>query len=121
MACDVRMVAAVKGHRTLVVMPSGMSPERLATSRAFGAEVLIVGDFHVAEALAKTRELGTQPGYFAPQQLDSGWNENVVTFFCDEARKYISDHFGRSPSLSGEEDRAGPGPCVRDSCGSSGS
>ena len=33
------MVAAVKGYRMLVVMPNGMSPERVAISRAFGAEV----------------------------------------------------------------------------------
>src|SRR5204863_6276765 len=34
------MVAAVKGYRMLVVMPHGMSPERLAISRAFGARVM---------------------------------------------------------------------------------
>lgn len=74
------MVAAVKGYRMLVVMPSGMTDERLAISRAFGAEVLTVGDFHVNEALAKTRELGRCSGYFAPQQFDSAWNieENRV-------------------------------------------
>lgn len=68
------MVAAVKGYRMLVVMPEGMTDERLAISRAFGAEVLTVGDFHVNEALAKARELGERPGYFAPQQFDSAWN-----------------------------------------------
>jgi len=61
------MVAAVKGYRMLVVMPAGLSPERTAISRAFGAEVLTVGDFHVTDALAKVRELGDQPGYFAPR------------------------------------------------------
>jgi cysteine synthase len=68
------MVAAVKGYRMIVVMPDGMSPERAAISRAFGAEVLTVGDFHVNDALAKCRELGAQPGYFAPQQFDNEWN-----------------------------------------------
>jgi cysteine synthase len=68
------MVAAVKGYRMVVVMPRGMSQERLAISRAFGAEVLTVGDFHVNDALAKCRELGGKPGYFAPQQFDSEWN-----------------------------------------------
>ena len=47
------MVAAVKGYRMLVVMPEGMSGERVAISRAFGAEVMEVGHFHVDEALAK--------------------------------------------------------------------
>ena len=68
------MVAAVKGYKMLVVMPDGMSQERLAISRAFGAQVMTLGDFHVNDALAKARELGDEPGYFAPQQFDSEWN-----------------------------------------------
>lgn len=74
------MVAAVKGYRMLVVMPNGMSEERTAISRAFGAEVMAVGDFHVNDALATARDLGSRPGYFAPQQFDNEWNveENRV-------------------------------------------
>jgi cysteine synthase A len=74
------MVAAVKGYRMLVVMPEGMTSERVAISRAFGAEVLQVGHFHVDEALAKAKELGGQPGYFCPAQFESEWNveENRV-------------------------------------------
>ena len=67
------MVAAVKGYRMLVVMPEGMSGERVAISRAFGADVMEVGHFHVNEALAKARELG-QAGYFCPSQFESEWN-----------------------------------------------
>jgi cysteine synthase len=74
------MVAAVKGYRMLVVMPEGMTGERVAISRAFGAEVLQVGHFHVDEALAKAKELGQQDGYFCPAQFESEWNveENRV-------------------------------------------
>jgi cysteine synthase len=74
------MVAAVKGYKMLVVMPEGMTGERVAISRAFGAEVLQVGHFHVDEALAKARELGKQDGYFCPSQFESEWNveENRV-------------------------------------------
>lgn len=74
------MVAAVKGYRMLVVMPEGLSSERVAISRAFGAEVLFCGNFHVNEALKRARELGQQPGYFAPAQFESEWNveENRV-------------------------------------------
>ncbi len=68
------MVAAVKGYRMLVVMPEGMSGERVSISRAFGAEVLEIGHFHVNEALAKARELGQEPGYFCPAQFESEWN-----------------------------------------------
>jgi len=45
------MVAAVKGYRMLVVMPHGLSDERMAISRAYGAEILFCGDFHVDQAL----------------------------------------------------------------------
>jgi cysteine synthase A len=68
------MVAAVKGYRMLVVMPEGLSSERVAISRAFGAEILQVGHFHVDEALAKAKELGRQEGYFCPSQFESEWN-----------------------------------------------
>ncbi len=68
------MVAAVKGYRMLVVMPEGLSSERVAISRAFGAEVLFCGNFHVNEALARAKELGQQPGYFCPSQFESEWN-----------------------------------------------
>ncbi len=68
------MVAAVKGYKMLVVMPTGLSGERIAISRALGAEVLEVGHFHVNEALEKARELGRQDGYFNPAQFDNEWN-----------------------------------------------
>lgn len=74
------MVAAVKGYRMLVVMPEGMTGERVAISRAFGADVLQVGHFHVDEALAKAKDLGQQDGFFCPSQFESEWNveENRV-------------------------------------------
>ena len=68
------MVAAVKGYRMIVVMPEGLSSERVAISRAFGAEVLFCGSFHVHAALERARELGRQPGFFFPGQFESEWN-----------------------------------------------
>jgi cysteine synthase A len=68
------MVAAAKGYRMLVLMPNGMSRERAAISRAFGAEVVTIGDFHVNDALAAVRDLGARPGYFSPAQFDNEWN-----------------------------------------------
>jgi cysteine synthase A len=76
------LVAAVKGYRMVVVMPEGMSPERMAITRAYGAEVQLVGDFHVTDALLRARELGSLPGYFAPHQFDSEWN-------IDENREWL--------------------------------
>mgnify|MGYP000055190026 CR=1 FL=1 len=68
------MVAAVKGYRMQVVMPNGMSSARVAISQAHGAEVVLTGDFHVNEALAKAEALGEQPGYFCPRQFANEWN-----------------------------------------------
>ena len=68
------MVAAVKGYRMLVVMPEGLSNERVAISRAYGAEIRFVGHFHVNAALEEARRLGQQPGYFAPAQFESEYN-----------------------------------------------
>ena len=61
------MVAAVKGYRMLVVMPDRMSGERLAISRAFGAQVMTLGDFHVNDTLANVAELGRKPGILRAQ------------------------------------------------------
>lgn len=76
------MVAAVKGYKMLVLMPNGLSRERTAISRAYGAEVRIIGDFHVTDALAEVRQLGNLAGYFSPQQFDNEWN-------VDENREWL--------------------------------
>ncbi|HET8819729.1 MAG TPA: cysteine synthase family protein [Xanthomonadaceae bacterium] len=68
------MVAAVKGYRMVVVMPEGLSNERVAISRAYGAEVKFVGHFHVNAALEEAKRLGEQPGFFAPAQFESEYN-----------------------------------------------
>ncbi len=68
------MVAAVKGYKMKVVMPSGFSTERAAISRAFGAEIIEVGHFQVDKALEYAKELGQKQGYFCPQQFDNEWN-----------------------------------------------
>jgi cysteine synthase A len=68
------MVAAVLGYKMLVVMPEGLSPERAAISLAFGAEMRVVGNFHVNDALDEASRLGDLPGFFAPHQFESEWN-----------------------------------------------
>lgn len=68
------MVAAVKGYKMRVVMPEGLSSERVAISRAYGAQVEFCGNFHVNAALARARELGEQDGWFCPHQFESEWN-----------------------------------------------
>lgn len=68
------MVAAAKGYRMIVLMPHGFSHERLAISKAFGAEVRLVGNFHLEEAVAAARALGQQAGYFCTSQFDNPEN-----------------------------------------------
>ncbi len=89
------MVAAVKGYKMLVVMPNGVSRERAAISRAFGARVVTVGEFHVNDALELARSLGSVPGHFAPQQFDNEWN-------VDENRTWLG------PEILRQLDQAAP-------------
>jgi cysteine synthase A len=68
------MVAAVKGYPMIVVTPTGLSHERTSISRAFGAEVRSIGNFHVNQALDEAHRLGSLPGYFCPDQFGNEWN-----------------------------------------------
>lgn len=86
------MVAAVKGYRMIVVMPEGLTTEREAISRAFGAEVELVGDFHVGAARERALELGARPGHFCPSQFDSAWNvEENRTWLGPEILRQLPD------------------------------
>tara|TARA_R110000868_G_scaffold411733_1_gene708180 strand:+ start:9615 stop:10511 length:897 start_codon:yes stop_codon:yes gene_type:complete len=68
------MVAAAKGYKMIVVMPGGFSEERVAISKAFGAEVIIEGTFDVSDALEKSRQIGLQDGYWCSNQFGNEWN-----------------------------------------------
>ena len=68
------MVAAVKGYKMLVLMPDGYSNERVKISRAYGAELKLVGHFQVNEARKLAIEMGQKEGYYCPQQFDNEWN-----------------------------------------------
>ncbi len=68
------MVAAAKGYKMIVVMPEGFSSERIQISRAYGAEVRLVPEFRVAEAVKIAKDLGSQKGYYCPRQFENPWN-----------------------------------------------
>lgn len=70
------LVAAAKGYRMLVIMPKGFSQERVAISKALGAEVRFFGDFHLEEAVREAKAIGKQPGFYCPSQFDN--LQNVV-------------------------------------------
>lgn len=68
------MVAAVKGYKMVVVIPSGYTSERMKISLGFGAEIRFVGHFQVSEARLEAIRLGQQDGWYCPQQFDNEWN-----------------------------------------------
>lgn len=68
------LVAAAKGYRMLVVCPKGFSQERVAISKALGAEVRFVGNFHLEEAVREAKAIGQQPGFYCTSQFDNVQN-----------------------------------------------
>ena len=72
------MVAAVKGYRLILIMPEGVSAERSALIRAYGAEVqLTPGKMGMKGAIAKAKELARRPGYFMPLQFSNPANPEI--------------------------------------------
>lgn len=68
------MIAAAKGYKMIVLMPNGYTHERSNISKLYGAELRLIGDFHVNEARATAIEMGQQDGFFCPQQFDNELN-----------------------------------------------
>jgi len=69
-------VAAVRGYRTIIVMPDSMSVERCTLMKAFGAElVLTPGAEGMSGAIKEAEELAAEiPGSFIPGQFDNPAN-----------------------------------------------
>jgi cysteine synthase A len=72
------MVAAVKGYRLILIMPEGVSAERSALIRAYGAEVkLTPGKMGMKGAIAEAEELARRHGYFMPLQFSNPANPEI--------------------------------------------
>jgi cysteine synthase A len=72
------MVAAVKGYRLILVMPEGVSAERSALIRAFGAEVVLTpGKMGMKGSIAEAEELARRHGYFMPLQFSNPANPEI--------------------------------------------
>jgi cysteine synthase A len=71
-------IAAVKGYRCLIVMPSGMSEERKRLMQAYGAELIFTpgGESDVDLSLEKLQEIySSDPErYWVPAQFDNPGN-----------------------------------------------
>jgi cysteine synthase A len=71
-------VAAVKGYHLILVMPEGVSVERSALLRAYGAEVVLTpGEKGMKGAIATAEELARQHGYVMPLQFSNPANPEI--------------------------------------------
>lgn len=69
------MVSAVRGYRTIIVMPDTMSKERISLMKAYGAEVVLTpGAQGMAGAVAKAEELAHITGGIIAGQFDNPAN-----------------------------------------------
>ncbi|MCR5809333.1 MAG: cysteine synthase A [Clostridiales bacterium] len=70
------MVAAVRGYRTIIVMPETMSVERRKMIKAYGAEIVLTeGKRGMTGAIEKAEELASRiPGSFIPSQFENPAN-----------------------------------------------
>ena len=72
------MVAAVKGYGLILVMPEGVSAERSALLRAYGAEVVLTPrEMGMKGAMAAAEELAQRYGYFMPLQFSNPANPEI--------------------------------------------
>lgn len=69
-------IAAIKGYRMILTMPSTMSIERRKLASQFGAEIVLTeGSMGMKGAIAKAVELAKQiPNSFMPNQFDNDAN-----------------------------------------------
>ena len=51
------MVAAMRGYKMILVMPQGMSQERIATMRAYGADIILVSE---QEGMTRARDIAVE-------------------------------------------------------------
>lgn len=65
-------IGKLKGYKVIIVMPETMSKERRDLIKAYGAElVLTEGSKGMKGAIEKAEEIGSEEGYFIPQQFEN--------------------------------------------------
>lgn len=72
-------VCAVRGYKSIIIMPDTMSKERRMLLRAFGAELILTpGSEGMPGAIAKANELArNDPRIFIPQQFQNPANPEI--------------------------------------------
>lgn len=72
-------VCAVRGYKSIIIMPDTMSKERRMLLRAFGAELILTpGSEGMPGAIAKANELArNDPRVFIPQQFQNPANPEI--------------------------------------------
>lgn len=84
------MVAAAKGYKMVMVMPEAFSSERIAISKAYGAEIRQTPGMDVVPARELALELAKQDGWWCPRQFDNPLNiENNNHWLGQEIVKQI--------------------------------
>lgn len=75
----IAMVAAAKGYRAIITMPSTATPERVKLLRAFGAEVILTpGDQLMKGSIEKANQLLEEiPNSFMPNQFENMANPEI--------------------------------------------
>lgn len=77
------LIGAVKGYKTIIIMPDSVSEERRKLVRHYGAEVRLVHDAGdigacIAECLSQALEMARKdPRVFVPQQFENPANPEV--------------------------------------------
>ena len=67
-------LAAAKGYKCILTMPSSMSVERSKLAEAYGAEVIRTTENALQGAVDKAKELAKKDGYFMPDQFSNPAN-----------------------------------------------
>lgn len=67
-------LAAERGYKCIIIMPSNMSQERKQMLRIYGAELIEVPDGKFDEAIALRDKMARERGYFNPNQFHNPLN-----------------------------------------------
>lgn len=71
-------VAAVRGYRCVIVLPDGVSSERVKTLRAYGAELAFApGETRMRAAITMARQIAEETGAWMPNQFENPSNPAV--------------------------------------------